>query len=144
VALPVPSGGYSELNGVAVDGAGNVYALNESPAAIYESKWSGTAYSTPAAITVDGSTSFLNNPESIAADGLGNVYVADYGWGVIQLSPNGSGYSQVTLANPSCRGCVGERLPHQLFLFDRLQRHHSGRAELWQSAGRRRTRLAIC
>jgi len=106
VALPVPSGGYSELNGVAVDGAGNVYALNESPAAIYESKWSGTAYSTPAAITVDGSTSFLNNPESIAADGLGNVYVADYGWGVIQLSPNGSGYSQVTLANPSASSQV--------------------------------------
>ena len=99
-ALPAPSGGYSELDGVAVDGAGNVYALDESPAAIYESTWSGTAYSTPVAIAANGSTSFLSNPQGIAADGLGNVYVADYDQGLIQLAPSSSGYSEVTLTNP--------------------------------------------
>ncbi len=98
-ALPAPSGGYSNLVGVAVDGAGNVYALNQSsPAAVYESIWSGSSYSTPVAITANNGNSLFDDPEGIAADGLGNLYVADYYWGLLQLVPAGSGYNEITLA----------------------------------------------
>ena len=101
-ALPLPSGGYAQLDGVAVDGAGNIYALDNSTREVYRSNWSGTGYSTPTAMTVGSDptnyvNNYLSNPQGIAADGLGNIYIADYYGGIVQLVPNGSGYNSINL-----------------------------------------------
>jgi sugar lactone lactonase YvrE len=101
-ALPLPSGGYAQLDGVVVDGAGSVYSLDNSTREVYRSNWSGTAYSTPTAMTVGSDptnyvNNYLNNPQGIAADGLGNIYIADYSGGIVQFVPNGSGYNSIKL-----------------------------------------------
>jgi len=68
--------GLSQPNGVAVDGAGNVYISDFNNNAVY--KW------TPTNNTMTSLFSGMFQPDGLAVDSTGNVYVAVYGSGIVQ------------------------------------------------------------
>jgi DNA-binding beta-propeller fold protein YncE len=68
--------GLGQPNGVAVDGAGNVYIADFNNGALY--KWMASGNTTAILATR------LNNADGVAVDAAGNVYVADFGDNTIQ------------------------------------------------------------
>jgi sugar lactone lactonase YvrE len=82
-AVPLGSG-LKAPNGVAVDGAGNVYVADTGNSQIVEIPVVNGALSTSAQTTLISSStvvagSALSNPAGIAVDSLGNLYIADSG-----------------------------------------------------------------
>jgi sugar lactone lactonase YvrE len=92
--------------GVAVDGAGNVYIAEEFSNSIYKvnslgiiSTFAGNGFGTiTGGVNIGGysgdggaaTAAELNQPQSIAIDGSGNVYIADYGNSRIRkVNPSG-------------------------------------------------------
>jgi DNA-binding beta-propeller fold protein YncE len=67
------STGLNQPQGVALDGAGNVYIANEGNRAI--KKWTAANNS----VTTLRSWGFPSEPSGVAVDGAGNVYIADFG-----------------------------------------------------------------
>jgi serine/threonine-protein kinase len=85
---------FSKPFGVAVDAGGNVYvadAGNNSIRAINPAGMVSTFSGTGVAGAANGSdTATFNSPLSVAVDGSGNLYVADYGNNIIRkISPAG-------------------------------------------------------
>jgi large repetitive protein len=82
------------FQGLAVDGAGNVYAAGAIDNSVYE---------IPSGCTSGGCVTTLgggfNNPEGVAVDGAGNVYVAAQGSGVAEIPPG--------CASSSCQTNLG-------------------------------------
>jgi sugar lactone lactonase YvrE len=73
--------------GVAVDGSGNIYVANQSPGAVYEIQPGCSDAS--CFITLGGG---FNNPNDVAVDSYGDVYVLDSGGGssgVVYEMPSG-------------------------------------------------------
>jgi len=75
---------FDNPSGVAVDGAGNIYVADSSNSTIRKitptgvvTTLAGDANSDTGATDGVGSTARFNGPMSVAADGTGNVYVAD-------------------------------------------------------------------
>ena len=68
--------GLSIANGIAVDGAGNIYVTNffANSITVYAAGASGNATPTT---TIAGGNTGLNGPNGIALDGAGNIYVAN-------------------------------------------------------------------
>jgi sugar lactone lactonase YvrE len=82
--LTVLGGGFSFVEDVAVDGAGNVYVADWGNNAVKEMP-PGCASAT--CVTTLGSG--FNGPSSVAVDGSGNVYVADTGNNLLKEIPPG-------------------------------------------------------
>jgi streptogramin lyase len=83
-------GGFSQPQGVAVDGSGNVFVadttvVKEIPAG---------CVSTGCVVTLAGSFSFTNLP-GLAVDGSGNIFVADYGANKVYEILAAGGYTTV-------------------------------------------------
>ncbi len=75
----VNTGGYTfgnlSLTGLAVDGAGNIYASDPDAGQIIKITPAGTA----SPVTVSGLSTPLNAPQGVGVDRMGNVYIADSG-----------------------------------------------------------------
>jgi streptogramin lyase len=86
------------LRGVALDGAGNVYIADASPAVSVLTLLPNGTYAAPVPIG-----SGWNEPIGVAVDGAGSVFVADAGIpGVYEITLTSSGYSApVALPAPS-------------------------------------------
>ena len=67
-------GGFNGIEGVAVDGSGNLYVADSGNNAV--KKLSSTCTSSACVTTLGGG---FNDPYGVAVDANGNVYVADYG-----------------------------------------------------------------
>jgi serine/threonine protein kinase, bacterial len=95
--------------GVAVDGAGNVYVADSSSHKIRKVSPGGVVSTlagsgTAGAADGTGAAASFNSPTGVAADGAGNVYVADYGNNKIRkVSPAGV---VSTLAGSGSQGSV--------------------------------------
>jgi len=91
-SVVVSGGSFIEPEGVAVDGAGNLYFANEC---------SGCAVSKET-FSAEGSTQStianFSSPQGVAVDGSGNIYVAA-GGGVFKEAYSGGAYSQSTVAS---------------------------------------------
>ena len=72
-------GGFKGPEGVAVDGAGNVYVINLNPATVYEMPPNCTSSS---CLTSLGDLS--SRPLSVAVDGAGTLYAPGYDGGVLE------------------------------------------------------------
>jgi len=68
--------GLNFPNGVALDGAGNIYAINDlgSSITVYAAGASGNA---PPTATIAGGNTGLGRPQGIALDAAGNIYVCN-------------------------------------------------------------------
>ena len=54
----------------------------------------------------------FSNPEAVAVDGSGNVYVADYNSGAVEvILPGCASFSCVTAVGGGCPGCLGFNFP---------------------------------
>lgn len=82
--------GFFEPEGVAVDGAGNVYVADSGDNAVKEIVAVGGSIPTSNP-TINILGSGFRNPEGVAVDGAGNVYVADF---------NNSAVKEIPLATP--------------------------------------------
>ena len=74
---------FSYPYGVAVDGAGNVYVADRSNHRIRKITASGVVSTlagigTPGNADGTGTSASFDNPNGVAVDGAGNVYVGDY------------------------------------------------------------------
>jgi sugar lactone lactonase YvrE len=96
--------GFSYPEGVAVDGAGNVYVADTYNNAVKKIPYSGGSYGTPVTLA-----SGFNYPANIVLDGGGNIYVADQGSNSIKKIPysGGSYGTPVTLNSTGLNGPVG-------------------------------------
>ncbi|HUO06367.1 MAG TPA: choice-of-anchor D domain-containing protein [Candidatus Binataceae bacterium] len=98
-AITGKSTGLMGPNGVALDAIGNIYVANVGQGApprgsitVYSANANGNA--SPIA-TINGSNTGLNNPQGVALDSVGNIYVANSiggaaGAGSITIYPAGS------------------------------------------------------
>jgi hypothetical protein len=87
VQFTMPASGLSNPNGVAVDGAGNVFIADDFNNRVVKVTPSGVQ-------TTVGSG--LTNPDGVAVDGAGDVFIADYGNSrVVEVTPGGA---QTTVA----------------------------------------------
>jgi sugar lactone lactonase YvrE len=75
-----------QASGTAVDGAGNVYVVDNANSAVFE-----LAAKTFTATPVVPSGSGLSNPTAVALDAAGNLYVSDTGNNRVALVPNEQG-----------------------------------------------------
>ena len=82
--------GFSAPQGVAADGAGNVFVADTANNAVKEILASG-GYT---AVRLLGSG--FNAPQGVAVDGVGNVFVADSGNNAVEELSAADGYSMVT------------------------------------------------
>ncbi|MDA8272636.1 MAG: hypothetical protein M0Z72_02715 [Deltaproteobacteria bacterium] len=78
--------GFSDPNGIAVDQSGNVWVTNDTGNSITEipaysiNATGATAYSMSiAAINISGGNAYFYNPDSIAIDSAGDVWVVNFG-----------------------------------------------------------------
>ena len=83
---------FSRCSGVAVDGAGNVYVADKGNNVVRKINTLGIvttfAGNDTAGYGGDGGPAYhamLNSPTSVATDGAGNVYIADFGNNVIRI-----------------------------------------------------------
>jgi len=82
-------------SGVALDGSGNVYIVDDVSNVVYKEKLSSGSY-TESTLT----TSALSGPIGIAMDAAGNIYIADEGnHRLLKETPQGSGYSESTVVS---------------------------------------------
>jgi len=95
---------FSGPQDVAADSAGNVLVADNhtirrvTPAGVVTTL-AGSAGSPPGSADGTGSTARLHGPEGVAVDGVGNVFVADYGNGTIRkVIPQGETGVVITLA----------------------------------------------
>lgn len=94
--------------GVAVDGAGNVYVAESGSNTIRlvtpagdTTTFAGTAFTTGSADGT-GSAAQFNGPQGVAADGAGNIYVADsYNYTIRKITPAGEVTTLAGLAGVS-------------------------------------------
>ncbi|MEO6995369.1 MAG: MBG domain-containing protein [Lacunisphaera sp.] len=100
---------FNEPQGVAVDGAGNVYVadtanhvIRKITAAGVTTTLAGTAGS-PGSADGSGSAAQFNSPSGLAVDGSGNVYVADANNGTIRKITT-SGIVSTFAGNANLRG----------------------------------------
>jgi sugar lactone lactonase YvrE len=84
------SGSFTNPNGVAVDGSGNVFVADSSKTAVNEIVAAG-GYTT---VTALGSG--FSQPAGVAMDGSGNLFVADSGNGAVKEIAAVGGYTTVT------------------------------------------------
>lgn len=91
--------------GVAVDAIGNVYIADQNNYTVRKVSSTGiiTSYAGNGAAGYNGdggraSVAQLNSPTSVAVDGLGQVYIADYGNNVIRKVGNATGITETTTA----------------------------------------------
>jgi len=84
------SSGLNGPQGVAVDGAGNVYIADSGDNTIEE--WNATSHQVTTLV------SGLANPQGVAVDGAGNVYIADFGTSAIK-EWNATNHTVTTLAS---------------------------------------------
>ncbi len=83
---------FSSPQGVAVDGAGNVYVADSGNKAIRQVTPTG-------AVTKLVRGGMLVSPYGVAVDGATNIYVADYGGGaILKVTPVGTNWEVSTLA----------------------------------------------
>jgi hypothetical protein len=96
-ATGIPIGNsLSSPNGVAVDGAGNVYIADSGNKRVVKETLSGCTY------TQSVVASGFVNPLGVAVDSGGNVYVADYqGAAVYKETPSNGSYTQSTVVKGS-------------------------------------------
>ena len=103
IAAPQPltalASGLNHPNGVAVDGAGNVYLADTGNNAI--KKWTMTS-NTVTTLVASG----LNGPAGVAVDAAGNVYIADSGNSAIKKW-NAANHVVATLAGSELNGPAG-------------------------------------
>jgi streptogramin lyase len=88
--------GYGMLapEGVAVDGAGNVYIASSGNGAVLMNTLSGGTYSQEPI-----GTNFYS-PSALAVDGAGNIYVADFGGNAVyEDTPDGNLHLQTTISS---------------------------------------------
>jgi DNA-binding beta-propeller fold protein YncE len=82
----VPPGGQSfggEIDGVALDGAGNLFVSDHANNRIVVITPGGVA----SVLTIGGSAPALSEPTALAFDGAGNLYISDYGNGrIVEVS----------------------------------------------------------
>ena len=93
--------GFRYPEGVAVDGAGNVYVADSTHYVVKEivagtgTATAGTVNSTSTVNTLGGGFDF---PEGVAVDGAGNVYVADTGNNAVkEIVPSASNFGSVAI-----------------------------------------------
>jgi sugar lactone lactonase YvrE len=84
LTINLVSSGLNQPNGVAVDGAGNVYIADTGNNAIEE--W---MVASDSVTTLVSSAQGLSSPSGVAVDGAGNVYIADTGNNAIEEWPAG-------------------------------------------------------
>ncbi len=76
--------------GIAADGSGNIYVVNNEYGNAQILKYS------PAGVSLGiFATNGLSIPQGVAVDGAGNVYVADFSAGLLKFSPDGSKFTKV-------------------------------------------------
>jgi DNA-binding beta-propeller fold protein YncE len=81
-------------SGVAIDGSGNVYIIDNDQMLLFKETLSGNSY-----IQSVIPTSALGNPYGVAVDGAGNVYVTDANhFRVLKETPFAGGYIESTVA----------------------------------------------
>jgi sugar lactone lactonase YvrE len=109
---------FAELNGlqgIAVDGAGNVYIADSGDNVVREIAASTGIITTIAGTGVAGHTgdngpatsAELWTPSSLAVDAVGNLYIAETGDNVIRLINAGTGTITTFAGNPSGTGSLG-------------------------------------
>ena len=101
---------FGQPNGVAYYG-GNIYVVDQWNSAVYEMTPSGNLlHSVTSWAAVSGGPGSFLNPEGIAVDGSGNIYVADTGHDYVEVFNsslsivaefNGSAGGNVSFNNPS-------------------------------------------
>jgi sugar lactone lactonase YvrE len=82
--ISIGGGNLSNLQGMAVDGSGNLYVTNSNPSLVMEIPQGCTSSS--CAITLGGG---FTSPYDVAVDGNGNVYVADSYNNAVKMMPPG-------------------------------------------------------
>jgi hypothetical protein len=94
-ATVVDSTAVGQAEGVAVDGAGNVYVVDESNYALLKSSFSAGSYSVN---TVPASTPSGTN--GVAVDGAGNIYFNDFGNNrILKEMPAGGSYIESAITS---------------------------------------------
>jgi sugar lactone lactonase YvrE len=89
----VPASGLNYPNGVAVDGAGNVFIADVNNNRVLKLTPSG-------AQTTIGSG--LSNPDGVAVNGAGDVFIADFGNGrVVEVTPGGVQTTVASVPTPT-------------------------------------------
>jgi len=79
------------------------------PAQVYNWTTISGLYNTPAYADGTNNAAFFNNPNGMAVDGMGNVYVVDAGnYAIRKLSQNGSNWVATTIAG---KAGVRDNLP---------------------------------
>ena len=107
---PASAAQFMDPSGLARDSAGNLYVADAANFTIRQLTWDTTnliwvastiagSADSPGSADGPGSTAQFSYPTGVAVDGVGNVYVADYGNGTIRkLTPTGSNWMVTTIA----------------------------------------------
>jgi len=104
--------GVTNLYGIALDGAGNIYVTKPGPnfsggsITVYAAGASGNA--TPVA-TIAGDNTGLNFPLGIALDGAGNIYVTNWGTNSITVYAAGASGNATPTATITSAGLIQPR-----------------------------------
>jgi sugar lactone lactonase YvrE len=90
--LPLPGGFFSQPNGIAFDGSGNIYVADLARASIIE-LFASTGYTT--ATDIAGG---FGDPSGIAIDSSGDLFVSDSSGSVYELTPS-SGFAKASIGS---------------------------------------------